>query len=172
MSWTAPAVVRTTESLTADELTTLQAILDRQRETLFWKCEGLTGEQLCARPVASSELSLLGLLRHLADAERFWFRRCVAGQDVPEVYARADDPDAAFLETDPTEAAADHARLLLEIDAARDAIAGIGLDEQFVDETDGPISLRWTYNHMIEEYARHIGHADLLREAIDGVTGE
>jgi uncharacterized damage-inducible protein DinB len=80
----------------ADERGTLEGILERQRATLLWKCAGLSSEQLAQRAVPPSKLSLLGLVRHVADAERFWFRRCVGGEQLPEVYRREDRPDAAF----------------------------------------------------------------------------
>jgi len=139
---------------------------------LLWKCAGLTGAELARRTAPPSTLSLLGLVRHLADAERAWFRRYFRGERLPEVYARADRPDAAFAEADAAGAEGDVGRLVAEWDAARRAVAGASLDERFVHEEFGEMSLRWVYNHMIAEYARHLGHADLLRELTDGATGE
>jgi len=167
-----PEVVRVDEPTTGDEEATLRGLLEWERTTLLWKCRGLTADELILRPAPPSTLSLLGLIRHLADAERAWFRRYFRGEQIPEVYARPDAPDAAFNETDAGEAEADVGRLLDEWDAARSAVAGASLDDQFEHEQFGEMSLRWVYNHMIAEYARHIGHADLLRQLIDGGIGE
>jgi uncharacterized damage-inducible protein DinB len=172
MGWIAPPVERIDESYAADERGTLEGILERQRATLLWKCAGLDGEQLAQRAVPPSKLSLLGLVRHLADAERAWFRRYLRGEQLPEVYRRDDCPDAAFEEASAEGAEADFARLTEEWELCRKAAAGAALDDTFLHEQAGPISLRWIYSHMIEEYARHNGHADLLRECVDGVTGE
>jgi uncharacterized damage-inducible protein DinB len=171
MSWTAPEVSRVEEPFTGDERAILEGFLEWHRATLLWKCAGLTGEQLAQRPVPPSELSLLGLMRHLADVERSWFRRYFRGEQIAEVYAREDRPDAAFEEASAAGAEADFECLARECDMARKAVAGASLDEQFTYRSYGPYSLRWVYNHMIEEYARHNGHADLLRQCIDGVTG-
>jgi uncharacterized damage-inducible protein DinB len=172
MSWIAPQVTRTYESYVADERRILEGILERQRSTLMWKCAGLSGEQLARRAVPPSNLSLLGLVRHVADTERAWFRRRIGGQELPEVYAREDRPDAAFEEASAEGAEDAFARLAEEWEQARKAVAGASLDDQFTHEQVGPISVRWVYSHMIEEYARHNGHADLLRQSIDGETGE
>jgi hypothetical protein len=99
MTWIAPDVTRVDEPLTGDERATLEGLLDWHRATLLWKCSGLTGEQLAHCAVPPSNLSLLGLIRHVADAERAWFRRRAGGQPVPEVYHREDRPDAAFAAT-------------------------------------------------------------------------
>ncbi|MGX7677335.1 DinB family protein [Jatrophihabitans sp. DSM 45814] len=172
MTWTAPDVTRTDELYAADERTMLEGILERQRTTLLWKCAGLTGDELALRAVPPSNLSLLGLVRHLADAERAWFRRRLHSQDLPEVYARADRPNAAFEEATAEGAEHDFATLAKEWEFAREAAAAAVLTDGFIHEEVGQISLRWIYNHMIEEYARHNGHADLIRECIDGETGE
>jgi uncharacterized damage-inducible protein DinB len=172
MSWIAPQVTRTYESYVADERRILEGILERQRSTLMWKCAGLSGEQLARRAVPPSNLSLLGLVRHVADTERAWFRRRIGGQELPEVYAREDRPDAAFEEASAEGAEDAFARLAEEWEQARRAVAGASLDDQFTHEQVGLISVRWVYSHMIEEYARHNGHADLLRQSIDGGTGE
>jgi hypothetical protein len=154
----------------ADERTTLEGFLDKQRTTLLWKCAGLTGEQLARRAISPSSLSLLGLVRHLTEAERGHFRREFAY--VPHPYSTDDQPDAAFADASAGTAEQDIDTLIAEWDLARAAIAGAALDDCFTDPEIGQISLRTLLNHMIEEYARHIGHADLLRECIDGVTGE
>jgi hypothetical protein len=172
MSWVAPEVSRVDESFVGDERSILEGMLDRQRATLKWKCSGLTGEQLARAAVPASNLSLLGLIRHLSDTERWWFRVRVGGERLPEVYVRPDRPDAAFEETNPADAEADFERLAQEQELARAAVADVALDFQFVHPEMGPVTLRWVYNHMIEEYARHVGHADLIRQSIDGSVGE
>jgi uncharacterized damage-inducible protein DinB len=149
----------------------LQAFLDWQRETLLCKCAGLTGEQLAERAVPPSHLSLLGLVRHMTKVERAWFRRRFAGEPVESPFG--DEQDADFERVDPARAAADYARLTEEFKLADAAAANASLDDTFIHERTGEVmSLRMIYLHMIEEYARHLGHADLLRERIDGATGE
>jgi Protein of unknown function (DUF664) len=172
MTWTVPEIGRTDEPTTGDEKATLLGLLDWQRATLVWKCRGLTADELAVRSVPPSTLSLLGLIRHLADAERAWFRRYFRGEQIPEVYARTDAPNAAFDDVEAAVAEADIGRLMAEWDSSRLAVAGASLEDRFVHEQYGEMSLRWIYNHMIAEYARHIGHADLLRQLIDGGTGE
>jgi uncharacterized damage-inducible protein DinB len=144
----------------------LQAFLDWHRATLLHKCAGLTGDQLAERAVPPSELSLLGLIRHLTRVERAWFRQRFADEPVEDAYGR----EEAFAATDPARAAADYARFTEECRLADAAAANAPLDATF---THGgkTMSLRLIYLHMIEEYARHLGHADLLRERVDGTTG-
>ncbi|HEY2521244.1 MAG TPA: DinB family protein [Streptosporangiaceae bacterium] len=170
--WTVPLLARTHEPVTAGERETLDGLLEWHRATLVWKCAGLTGAQLARRPVPASSLSPLGLIRHLTDTERAWFRRRAGGQVLPDVYRRPDRPEAAFEGIDPARAEADLARLTGEWELCRQAVAGVPLDQTFEHERWGTLSVRWVYGHMIAEYARHLGHADLLRESIDGVVGE
>ena len=171
MTWTAPPVTRPEGSLTADERAMTADFLTWQRSTLLLKCAGLTGEQLAQRSVVHSGLSLLGLIRHLAKVERIWFRERFAGQSAERLYSTEEWKDADFEDLKPGQAEADYARLIDECQLADAAVAGASLDDTF--ELNGePASLRLVYLHMIEEYARHNGHADLLREGIDGVTGE
>jgi uncharacterized damage-inducible protein DinB len=173
MSWTAPQAHRVDPPELADERASLDSYLDYHRQTLLWKCSGLTGEQLRRRAVGSSSLTLLGLVRHLTDVERSWFRKRFAGQQVDYVHVTEQNPDADFDDLDTADAGADLAAYLAELDSCRAAVAGRGLDETFIHPRLGrEMSLRWVYLHMIEEYARHNGHADLIREAIDGTTGE
>ena len=170
--WTAPAVDRRDDDPFDTERESLDEALDWHRETLLWKCQGLTGEQLASRPLATTTLSLLGLIRHLALNERWWFRIRFLGDDsLEEIYTTEDNPDGELNDGTADSAEADYGIYLEEIELARRAAAGRGLDEMFPGRT-GSLTLRWVYLHMISEYARHIGHADLLREAIDGVTGE
>jgi uncharacterized damage-inducible protein DinB len=156
-----------------DERALLEAWLDYHRQTLLTKCAGLTVEQLRRRSVEPSPLSLLGLVRHMAEVERAWFRTRFAGAALGYIYVSDANPDAEFDDVDTADAAADFGVLAAEIDGARAAAAGRSLDETFIHpRTDTELSLRWVYLHMIEEYARHNGHADLLRERIDGATGD
>ena len=148
----------------------LDGWLDFHRATLLWKCEGLTFDQLKQAPIASSPLTLLGLVRHLTEVERGWFLPFL-GEPVEELYSSEADPDGAFAGVPDADAAADLARFGEEVDAISERLAGHDLDEVQVDEGQS-YSLRWIVTHLIEEYARHNGHADLLREAIDGATGE
>jgi uncharacterized damage-inducible protein DinB len=169
VTWTAPEVERPTGPLTGPERPMLQAFLDWYRATLLHKCAGLTGEQLAERAVPPSALSLLGLVRHMTKVERIWFRQRFAGEPVRNPFG--DETDADFNRLDPARAAADYARLTEEIKLADAAVANASLDDTFTSRGE-VMSLRLIYLHMIEEYARHLGHADLLRERIDGATGE
>jgi hypothetical protein len=173
-TWTAPQVPRADPPLVASERESLDGWLDFHRSTLLTKCQGLTGEQLARRAVPPSTLSLLGLVRHLTDVERSWFRRRFAGETgLDFLYSNDEYPDGEFDLAAANGAEADFAAFTRECELARAAAAGRSLDETFVHDRDGStIDLRWVYVHMIEEYARHNGHADLLREQIDGVTGE
>ncbi len=149
----------------------VRGLLDFHRSTLLMKCAGLTGEQLARAPIAGSNLSLLGLVRHLSKVERIWFRHRFRGEDVANLYSTPEWPDADFEDLDPARAEAEYAALVAEQQAARDAVAGAALDESFTDADGDEVSLRLVFLHMIGEYARHNGHADLVRQAVDGVTG-
>jgi hypothetical protein len=170
--WTAPQ--RTEPPYDSDERTLLETFLDYHRDTLLVKCAGLTGEQLVERSVSPSGLSLLGLLRHLAEVERYWFRDDWQG-GLDELYCSEEHPDGDFDLTDAARADDDLATYRAEVAAARDEAARHELGDTVEKRRQGEptaVSLRWIYVHMIEEYARHNGHADLLRERIDGATGE
>ncbi|KAB8182733.1 DinB family protein [Microbispora catharanthi] len=158
----------------AGERAMLRAWLDWHRETLAVKCEGLTEEQLRLRSVPPSSMSLLGLVRHMADVERSWFRRRLNGEDLGGIYYSDDDPDGEFDNVDTASAEEAFATWHAEIEHARAAEeACADLDAMTKTDRQGVhYSLRWIMCHMIEEYARHNGHADLLRERIDGATGE
>ncbi len=153
----------------------LEGWLDFHRQTLLSKCSGLTAGQLRERAAPPSTLSLLGLVRHMAEVERGWFRRRVAGEPVAQagfLYSSEADPDGDFDNVDTADPEQDFAVYLREIELSRLAAAGRELDETFFNERRNThTSVRWVYVHMIEEYARHNGHADLLRERIDGATG-
>jgi Protein of unknown function (DUF664) len=173
VTWTAPDQTRTDPPTVAPERAALEGWLEYHRSTLLAKCQGLTGEQLAQRAVPPSSLSLLGLVRHMTDVERAWFRIRAAGDSGLRLrYATDKFPDGDFDFAEPSGAETDLATYREECELARAAMLGRSLDDTFVDERDGTtLDLRWVYLHMIEEYARHNGHADLLRERIDGVTG-
>jgi uncharacterized damage-inducible protein DinB len=166
-------IERTEPPEVADERTTLTSFLDYQRQTLAWKCDGLTDAQLRERIVPPSSMSLLGLVRHLADVERGWFRRTLTGEDAPRMYYSDEDPDGDFDNVDDADVAEAFAAWRAECDRAREIVAATPtLDVTGTQRLGNKVSLRWILVHMIEEYARHNGHADLLRERIDGATGE
>jgi uncharacterized damage-inducible protein DinB len=172
--WVAPDVERTDPDRESGERQALEEWLDFHRDTLLWKCAGLTAEQLKERSVPPSGLSLLGVVRHMTEVERWWFRMHGGQQELTFPY----DPDGVgkdFDDLDDADAAADLAAFREEIVAAREAVAGKPLDERVPSRGHHPErtrNIRWLYIHMIEEYARHNGHADLIRERIDGVTGD
>jgi uncharacterized damage-inducible protein DinB len=167
--WTAPAPKLVDGPLTGADRPILEGYLAWQRATLLNICAGLSAEQLAARPLASSNLSLLGLVRHLAKVERIWFRQRAAGEPVGPLYDPSRGKDSDFDDIDVADAEADFGQLREEWYRADEAVADMDLDDTFA--VAGEIfSLRMAYVHMIGEYSRHNGHADLLREGIDGVT--
>lgn len=158
---------------TGDERTMLMMFLRSQRATLEMKCVGLDAE-LSRRSVEPSTLSLLGLVRHLADVERRWFRRVMAGQDAPPRFSSDTNPDGDFDGAVPDPVVAAEAWEVWRAEVAfadRLVNAAPHLDLVGHDSWRGTVSLRWVLIHMVEEYARHNGHADLLRERIDGAIG-
>ncbi|MFF5982436.1 DinB family protein [Streptomyces olindensis] len=160
---------------TADERTMLEGWLEFHRQTLAWKCEGLSDEQLRSAAVEPSDLSLMGLVRHMADVERSWFRRVLANEDAAPLYWSDEDRDGEFRLTGADTYQEAYRAWQSEIGAARSIAARFGLDdlsEGAHRRTGEKYNLRWIYTHMIEEYARHNGHADLIRERIDGSTGD
>jgi uncharacterized damage-inducible protein DinB len=158
--------------LVGGEREILNAFLDWHRETLELKCSGIPAERLSDRSVPPSGMSLHGLLRHLAGAERWWFRIQFAAEEVPMLYYTDDDPNQDFEHLD-----GDIAKALAvwraECERSREIVAAApSLEQTGVHRASGePVSLRRILVHMIAEYARHDGHADLLRESIDGATG-
>jgi uncharacterized damage-inducible protein DinB len=173
MAWTAPQITRQSTVSVAGERPMLEAWLDFYRQTLLGKCSGLTADELRQRSAPPSTMSLLGLVRHMTDVERGWFRRRIAGEDIGFLYSSEADPDGEFDNVEDADAEQDFAAYLAEVELARQAAAGRGLDETFYHTRHkADMSVRWVYLHMIEEYARHNGHADLLRERIDGTTGD
>ncbi|MEV6945822.1 DinB family protein [Streptomyces sp. NPDC051172] len=160
---------------TADERTMLDGWLDYHRQTLARKCEGLTDAQLRTAAVEPSTLSLMGLVRHMAEVERSWYRRVLADEDAAPIYYSDEDPDGEFHLTEADTWAEAYATWQAEIEAARRTAARFALDDTSRGKhrrTGEHFNLRWIHTHMIEEYARHNGHADLLRERLDGTTGD
>jgi len=154
-----------------DELGTLLDFLRRYRLTLEMKCADLDADQMARRSVPPSTMSLLGLVRHISEVERHWFRREMAGEDAPSRYSSTRDRDGDWNGAAPDPAVVD--------EAWRAWRAEVAFADQFVESTADPGTLGATHKplrqilvHMIEEYARHCGHADLLRERIDGRVGQ
>ncbi len=158
--------------LDADERATLTAFLDYQRATLALKCHGLSADQLRQRAVEPSSLSLLGLVRHMAEVERNWFRPVLGGEQMAGIFSATMDWEAAFRDVDTADVAEAFRLWRAECDHARALVAAAPSFDVRGFRSRGFVSLRWVMTHMIEEYARHNGHADLLRERIDGSTGE
>ena len=152
-----------------DEAETLAGFLDFHRATLLWKLEGLDDEQL-RRPMVPSGTSLLGMVKHLAYVERWWFQQVWAGREVTYPWTD-EDPDADW-RVEPSETTEDILALYRgECARSREIAAAASLDG-VAHHPRGERSRRWILVHMIEETARHNGHADILREQLDGVTGE
>ena len=156
------------------ERATLAEFLRGQRLTLELKCAGLSVEQLARRAVEPSTLSLLGLLRHMAEVERAWFRVRFAESAETKRYQTTEDPDGDFNGAVADQAVVDEAWAAwrAEMEFANEFIADHDFDYVGQDSGGEPVSLREVVVHMIEEYARHNGHADLLRERIDGRVGQ
>lgn len=170
--------VRKIEVPLSGERPMLEGFLDAQRETLEWKCMGLTAEQMKEAAVPPSPLTLLGLLRHLTEVEYFWFENMLMGKaDHPGTYSGAKNPvdgEKAWthLDSHPVEEVLKNWKEACAT-SRRNAASLPDLDSPAVLSWDGePVTLRWITVHMTREYARHTGHADLLRERIDGATGE
>lgn len=169
-------IERTDTPRVAGEREMLTAWLDWQRATLAGKCEGLSDDQLRERAVPPSTLSLLGLIRHMAEVERNWFRPVLGGEPTHMIWPAGQDWtdknwDAAFDEVDKADVGEAFGAWRAECEGSRALTsAAESLDVTGV-RRGGRYSLRWVLVHMIEEYARHNGHADLLRERIDGQTG-
>ena len=158
----------------ADETAMLTSWLDYHRSTLLRKTEGLSAEQLRERSAPPSTLSLLGLVRHMAEVERHWFLGILQGREFEEgIFWDAADEDGDFNRVDDADPVADLATWHAQVGLAREAAAGLPPETVGKRLRRGEeVTLRWILVHMIEEYARHNGHADLLRERIDGATGE
>jgi uncharacterized damage-inducible protein DinB len=168
-TWTVPVPEPPEGPTAGDERPLLVAHLGWHRHVLLNVCAGLSAEQLATRALPPSRLSLLGLVRHMAKVERVWFRQRVVGAPIEPLHGGPGHPDDFEL-IDPARARAEVEALEAEWQAADEAVAGLPLEHTF-DLRGGEWSLRMIYLHMIGEYARHNGHADLLREQIDGITG-
>jgi uncharacterized damage-inducible protein DinB len=169
MTWTAPDASLPDVPLTGDDRQMLEGFLDWHRALLRHKCAGLNGEQIAQRAVPPSNLSLLGLVRHMAKVERVWFRERIAGQDLEPMYDPDLGKDADFEDLDAQRAHDDYERFLDECRLADEALAAASYEDT-VTSRMGEMSVRAVVVHMIEEYAQHNGHADLLRECVDGTT--
>jgi|JI10StandDraft_1071094.scaffolds.fasta_scaffold36702_3 uncharacterized damage-inducible protein DinB len=162
----------------ADESTVLHSFLDYYRSVYLRKAEGLDDQQ-ARTTIEPSELTILGLIRHMAEVERGWFRRRTGGDlSAGFIYCDDEDPDRDFHPA-PGDTLADAVQTLLdEIEASRAATAGVAPDDLMKGVPPQQRipgwqpNLRWVMVHMIEEYARHVGHLDLLRERIDGAVGD
>ena len=158
--------------LVADEREMLRAHLDFHRATLAWKCDGLGDADLRRPSMPPSTLTLLGLVRHMAEVERNWFRRVINGEDVPHVWSDVSDFQAAYDPTGCTRAVA-FAAWETEVEHSRRierAAESLDVTTHFARWGED-VSLRMVMLHMIHEYARHNGHADLIREGVDGTVG-
>jgi hypothetical protein len=169
MTWTAPDVTLPDGPLVGEERPMLEGYLGWHRAYLLHKCAGLTGEQLARPSCPPSNLTLLGLVRHMAKVERRWFRERIAGEAHDPMYDPALGADGDFEDLDPVRAQRDYERLVDEIALAQEALDQASYDD-IVMARDGEMSVRAVVIHMVEEYAQHNGHADLIREAIDGST--
>jgi uncharacterized damage-inducible protein DinB len=151
----------------------LRAFLDYHRATLAMKCEGLTDEQLKERSSPPSTLTLLGLVRHMAEVERTWFRRVFEDHDAPMVWSDTPNDFQAAYDASASSRAEAFAAWEAEVAQARRiehaaaSLDAVGYQPRWEEE----VSLRMVMFHMLQEYARHNGHADFLREGVDGVTG-
>jgi uncharacterized damage-inducible protein DinB len=170
--------VMTPERHDVDLLVTERPMLDEwleyHRATLLMKCDGLTDAQLRTRSVPPSPMSLLGLVRHMADVERHWFRNVLGKEDAPALFWSDEYPDGDFDLVDDASVADAFATFAEECGRSRVIAAALDLDVTGVTGVEHVrvVSHRWVLTHMIEEYARHNGHADLLRECIDGRVGD
>lgn len=172
VTWTAPAAPPSPDGpFVGTDRPILEAFIAWQRSELLGACAGLTGDQLVIAAVPPSNLTLLGLVRHLAKVERIWFRERAAGQAIGRLFDPELGPDHDFEGLDPAEAEADFARYAQECRLGDEAVAGLPFDHEL--QVHGETwSLRMVYVHLVAEYSRHNGHADLLRERIDaGITG-
>ena len=180
MTQTFDASTRTEAPIRADELTALRGFLDYHRDTLRWKCAGLTQQQL-AQPLPPSSMTLGGIMKHLALVEVGWFGHTMLERPYPAPFDSIDwdaDPDWEWrtaADDSPEELRGLYDECVRSADSCLDQVlASGGLDAESLRESksQGAFRLRWVMLHMIEEYARHNGHADLIRESVDGETGE
>jgi uncharacterized damage-inducible protein DinB len=162
---------RTEPAYLLGEREMLEQWLEFHRTTLVMKCEGLTDEARKARPVPTSKLSLHGLVRHMAEVERNWFHRVLLREpETPFIWVDPSAEDSELVPLDGAVWATDLSAFHAACEASRTACKGKDLEHTGLRRGE-PCSLRWIYVHMIEEYARHNGHADLIRELLDGAVG-
>jgi uncharacterized damage-inducible protein DinB len=170
---TVTTIERPMPPLDADERTTLESWLNFYRSTLALKCHELNDQQLRTAAVPPSQLTLLGLVQHMAEVERNWFRRVLASEQAPRIYGETAPPTAHDGGFDVSENTT--YRTAVAIWQEEVAHARRNCESRRLDDTSpfrgARVSLRWIYIHMIGEYARHCGHADLIREKVDGATG-
>ena len=169
-----PVDTRDDGPMLGSEREVLDHWLDLYRQTVLLKIGGLTAAQLCERSVPPSAMSPIGIVRHLTEVEAYWVRVVVMDeQDVPDYYCVPESTEGDFDDVSPDTAVADVATYESEIERSRGLLAGwTDLADPVRGQRRGrPVNLRWVMVHLIEEYARHLGHLDLLRERIDGQTG-
>ena len=175
MTWIAPDVERHEPSEVGGELESLTSWLRFYRETLLWKCAGLDAAQLRSQACGPSIMSLLGIVRHMTDVERAWFRQRIGGEAVSFIYWSDADGDPDFSDVADADPAADFAAFEAEVRYSELVVIGRDLNEviEYQNRTGDAFArnVRWILIHMIEEYARHLGHCDLIRERIDRSTG-
>jgi uncharacterized damage-inducible protein DinB len=169
MVFTSP-VERAVPNRVADERDSLTQQLDFHRATLLRKLEGLDGEPL-RRPMTASGLSLLGLVKHLAETEHGWFLKIYGGLPEPDLFSSDGDADADFRVGPDETADVVVGQYLRTCERARNVVAAGELDDVVTTPSGAEANLRAILVHMIQETARHNGHADIIREALDGATG-
>jgi uncharacterized damage-inducible protein DinB len=161
---------RTEPDFLLGERPMLEGWLEFHRTTLLLKCEGLDDAERKARPIPGSLLSLHGLVRHMAEVERVWFQRAVAGRDIPALFEVPEIPDRELFPIDDADWATDLVTWQAECAASRLIAADRQLDDGGT-RRGRRVTLRWVLVHMVEEYARHNGHADVIRQLVDGTVG-
>jgi hypothetical protein len=166
---TAPDAPRIEPPRLGDERAMLDAWVDYYRATLVHKCAGLAGEQLADRSCPPSPMSLIGLVRHMIEMERAYAHR-LAEPQLPLYYCTDDNPEGDFEDANAADAMTDLARYSEHCARSKEIMSGLALDATYGRAE--PYTVRWVYLYLIKEYARHLGHADLLRERVDGATGE
>jgi hypothetical protein len=164
-----PDTVRTDPPRVGGDREMLEAWLDYYRATLLHKCAGLEPVQLVERSCPPSPMSLIGLVRHMVEMERAYVHR-LADRDTPLLYCTDASPDGDFDDVSADTVAADLVTFADHCERSRAVLSGLSLDDLF--GRDQQYSVRWVFHYLVKEYARHIGHADLLRERIDGAVGE
>jgi Protein of unknown function (DUF664) len=166
----AAEIARTEPPRVGDERTMLDSWLDYYRATLLRKCAGLPAERLVERPCPPSTLSMMGLVRHMTEMERVFMHR-LAEPDLPLHYCTEASPDGDFDDATPAGVESDLRTLTDHMVRSREIVAALSLDDTREGRRE-PYTVRFAYLYLIKEYARHLGHADLLRERLDGATGE